>query len=161
MERGSPLPDHFHVNYKEYVFSLEEFEIATKLNLVLFRVDSGKIPYNDKIETTFSKSKYWYLKHLSETNTLHFYHDKCELKLVNNVTSSIRFFQESIHEEKYFASKFCIHVIPESRQHKYYNYFDFSQFFEFYQIHKLTYVLDVGRAFYAYLSKSDTDIHHH
>ena len=33
----------FHVNYKEDVFGLEEFEIATKLNLALVRVDSGKI----------------------------------------------------------------------------------------------------------------------
>ena len=157
----TPYMITFHVNYKEDVFSLEEFEIATKLNLELVPVDPGKISYKDELEATFSKSKYSYIKHLSEINTLHFYHPKCELKLANNVTSSIRFFQESIHEEKDFASKFCIHVIPESRQHKYYNYFDFSQFFEFYQIHKLTYVLDVGRAFYAYLSKSDTDIHHH
>ena len=53
-----------------------------------------------------------------------------------NVTSSTRFFQESIHEEKGFASMFCIHIISESRPYKYYNYFDFFQFFEFYRIHK-------------------------
>ena len=34
----------------------------------------------------------------------------------------------------------------------------FFQFFEFYQIHKLTYDLDLGRAFYAYLSEVDTEI---
>ena len=124
----------------------------------MVRVDSGKISYKDKIETTFSKSKYSYLKHLSESNTLHFYHHKCELKLVNNVTPSARFFQESIHEEKDFASKFCMHIIPEPWPYKYYSYFDFFQFFEFYQIHKLAYDLDVGRAFYAYLSDTDTEI---
>ena len=64
----------FHVNYKEDVFGLEEFEIATKHNLTLVRVDSGKISYKDKIETTFSKSKYSYLKHLFESNTMYFYH---------------------------------------------------------------------------------------
>ena len=89
---------------------LEEFEIAKKICLALVPVDSGKISYKDKIETTFSKSKYSYLKHLFENNTLHFYHHMCELKLVNDVTSSIRFFQESIHEETNFVSKFCIHL---------------------------------------------------
>ena len=117
------------------------------LNLALVRVESGKISYKDEIETTFSKSKYSYLKHLSESNALHFYHRKCELKLVNNVTSSIRFSQQNIHEEKDFVSKFSVHIIPEPRPYKYYNYFDFFQFFEFYQIHKLTYDLDVGPAF--------------
>ena len=105
----------FHVNYKEDVFGLEEFEIAIKHNLTLVRVDSGKTSYKDKIETTFSKSKYSYLRHLFESNTMHFYHHKCELKLVNNVTSSIRFFQESVHKEKDFASKFCTHIIPVPR----------------------------------------------
>ena len=129
--------------------------MARKLNLALVRVDFGNISYKDKIETTFSKSKYSYLKHLFESNTLHFCHHKCELKLINNVTSSIRFFQESIPEEKDFASKFCIHIIVE---YKYYNYFDFFQFFESYQKGKLTNDLDVGRAFYAYLSETDTEI---
>ena len=72
----------FHVNCKEDVFGLEEFEIAIKLTLELVRVSPGKISYKDKIETRFSKSKYLYLKHLSESNTLRFYHHKCELKLV-------------------------------------------------------------------------------
>ena len=154
MERGNPL---IHVNYKEDVFGLEDYEIATKLTLQLVRVSPGKILYKDKIETRFSKSKYSYLKHLSESNTLRLYHHKYELKLVNNVISSIRFFQESIHEEKNFVSKFCIRILPEPRPFKYYNYFDF-QYFVFYQIHKLTYDLDVGRVFYAYLSEVDTEI---
>ena len=54
----------FDVNFKEDVFGLEEFEIVTKLNLALVRVDPGKISYQDKIETKFSKSKYSYIKHL-------------------------------------------------------------------------------------------------
>ena len=89
MEREvTPYLITFHVNYKEDVFGLEEFEIATKLNLALVQVDSGisgKILYRDKIETTFSKSKCSYLKHLSESNTLNFYHYKCKLKLVSIV----------------------------------------------------------------------------
>ena len=89
---------------------------------------------------------------------LHFYHHKCELKLVNNVTSSVRFFQGSIHEETYFASKFCMHIISEPRLYKYYNYFECFQFFKFYQIHKLTYDLDVGHTVYTYLSEADTEI---
>ena len=97
----------------------------------MVRVDSDNILYKDKIETTFSKSKQSYLKYLSESNTLHFYHHKCELKLVNNVTSSIMFFQESFQEEKDFVSKFCIHIVLEPRLYKYYNYsifFNFSSF---------------------------------
>ena len=89
--------------------------------MALARVDSGKISHKDKIETKFSKSKYSYLKHLSESNTLNFYHHMCRLKLVNNVTSSLKFCQESTHEEKDFTSKICIRIIPEPRLYKYYN----------------------------------------
>ena len=106
---------------------------------------------------TFSKSKYSYLKHLSKSNTLHFYHHRCELKLVSNVTSSIRFFQESIHGEKDFAFKFCIHIVPELTSFKQYNYFDFFQFLKFYAKHTLTYNPNVGPAFYAYISVVDTE----
>ena len=74
--------------YSEDVFSAKELEIATKLNLELVCVDSGKISYKNKIKAMFQESKYSYLKHLSDSNMLHFYHHKCELKLVNNVTSS-------------------------------------------------------------------------
>ena len=108
-QKVTPYLITFHVNYKEDIFDLKEFEIATKLDLALVRVVSDKISYKDKKELTFSKSKYSYLKHLSESSTLHFYHHKCELKLVNNVTFSIRFFQENIHKEKDYASRFaCI-----------------------------------------------------
>ena len=94
------------------------FSVSRNFRFSLFRVDSGKISYNDKRETTSSNNKYSYIKHLSESNTLHVYYHKCELKLVNNVTSSIRFFQESIHEENDFVSKFCIHIIPEPRSYR-------------------------------------------
>ena len=107
---------------------------------------------------TFSKGKYSYLKHLSKSNTLHFYHHRCELKLVNNVTSSIRFLQESIRKEKVFASKFCIHIVPETTSFKYYNYFDFFQYLKFYLKHNLTYNPNVGPAFYAYISEVDTEV---
>ena len=68
------------------------------------------------------------------------------------------FFQESFQEEKDFVSKFCIHIVLEPRLYKYYNCNRFFQIFELYQIHILTYDLDVGRAFYAYLSEADTEI---
>ena len=106
---------------------------------------------------TFSKSKYSYLKHLSKSNTLHFYHHRCELKLVSNVTSSVRFFQESIHGEKDFAFKFCIHIVSELTSFKQYNYFDFFQFLKFYAKHTLTYNPNVGPAFYIYISVVDTE----
>ena len=91
----------FHVNYKEDVFDVDEFEIVTKHNLVLVQEDDSILGYKDKIETQFSKySKYSYLKHFKKSNTLHFYHHKVELKLVNNVTISIRFFQETYTSRK-------------------------------------------------------------
>ena len=114
-----------HVNYKEDVSGVDEFEIATKHNLDLVQEDGSRLRHKDKTETQFSKySKYSYLKHLKKSKTLHFYHCKVELKLVNNVTTSIGFFA----------------------------------FFEFYQIHKISYSLDGGRAFHAYLSQADTEI---
>ena len=57
-----------------------------------------------------------------------------------------------------FGSKFSLHVIPEPRQFKYCNYFDFFNFFEFYHVHKSEYALDVGGAFSAYLSETDTEV---
>ena len=158
-KQSTPYLIAFHVNYKEDVFSVDEFEIVTKHNLDLVQEDGSRLEYKDKIETQFLRySKYSYLRHLKKSNTLHFYHRNVELKLVNNITASIRFFQESIHEQKDFVLKFCIHIIPEPRPFKYYNYFDFFDFFEFYHIHETAYLLDVGRAFYAYLSQANTEI---
>ena len=76
---------------------------------------------------------------------------------VNNVTTSIRFFQDNIHERT-IAAKFSIHIFPDPRPFKYYNYFDFSDFFDCYQAKKADYTLDVGRAFHGYLSQADTEI---
>ena len=56
--------------------------------------------------------------------------------MINGVTTSITFLQQNIHERKYFAAKFLIHIIPEPRAFKYCNYFDFFDFFQFHQIHK-------------------------
>ena len=70
------------------------------------------------------------MKHLSKCNYQHFYHHRCELKLINNVIISIRFFQDNIHERNDFAAKFSIHTFPDPRLFKYYNYFDFFDFFE-------------------------------
>ena len=109
----------FHVNFKEDVFGLKEFNIATKYDLALIKQDDSVLKYKDKIENDFSDSKYSFLKHLNKVNSLHFYHQRCELKLINNV---IRFYQNNIHEKRDFGSKFSIHVIPEPRLFKYYNY---------------------------------------
>ena len=92
---------------------------------------------------------------MNKVNSLHFYHQRCELKLINNVTTCVRFYQSNIHKKRDFGSKFSVHVILEPRQFKYYNYFDF---FEFYQIHKSEYTLDVGRAFCACLSETNTEV---
>ena len=53
------------------------------------------------------------MKHLNGQSLLHLNYHRCELKLNNNVTTSIRFFQDIIHEKKDFASRFCIDIIPE------------------------------------------------
>ena len=143
-EEVTPYLITLHVNFKENVFGLEKFDISTKCNLALVTKEGSSITYKDKIE-----DKYSYLKH-------HFYHHLCEIKLINDVTASIRFLQPNIHERKDFAAKFSIHIIPEP--FKYYNYFDIFDFFEFYQIHNDTLDFHVGRAFHSYLSAADTEI---
>ena len=117
------------------------------------------LEYKDKLsEGGTSKSKYSYLKHLSKSNRLHFSHAKAELKLINNLTTCLRFFQQSVHDQKDFESKFCIHIIENPRPFKYYSYFDYFDFFEFYQIHKTNYNLDVGLTFNDYLTKNDPEM---
>ena len=154
----TPYLLNFHMKYKESVFELEEFDISTKYTLELFTRDSSKLSYKGKIQNTFDSSKYSFVKHLNGQSSLHFYHHRCELKLINNVTTSIRFFQDITHEKKDFSSRFCIHIVPEPRSFKHYNYFDFFYFFEFYQIHKQTYALTTGNAFHAFLTENETEI---
>ena len=93
-----------------------------------------------------------------KSNRLHFSHEKAELKLINYVTTSLRFFEPNVHCEKDFESKFCIHIIEYPRPFKHYSYFDYLDFFEFYQIHKTNYNLDVGIPFQDYLTKNDTEM---
>ena len=112
-----------HMKYRESVFELEEFDISTKYTLELLTRDNFKLSYKDKIQNTFDSSKYSFVKHLNG--------HRCELKLINNVTTSIRFFQDIIHEKKDFALRFCIHIIPEPRPFKHYNYSDFLTFSNF------------------------------
>ena len=109
-----------HVNFIENVFGLEELDISAKYNLVLVTKEESSITYKDKFRV-----KYSYLKHLTKTNLLHFYHHLCEIKMINDVAISIRFLQQNIHERKDFVAKFSIHIIPEPRPFKYYNNFDF------------------------------------
>ena len=150
----TPYILNFHMKYKESVFELEEFDTSTKYTLKLVTRDNSKLSYKN----TFDSSKYSFVKHLNGQGLIHFYHHCRGLKLINNVTTSIRFFQDIIHENKDFASRFCIHIIPEPRPFKHYNYFDFFDFFEFYQIHKQTYALNIGNAFHAFLTENETEI---
>ena len=147
------------MNYKEDNFGIETKVIATTYDLNLMKEDYSTLEYKDKLsEGGSSVSKYSYLRHLSKSNKLHFSHEKAELKLINNVTTSLRFFEQSVHDQKDFESKFCIHIIEDPRPFKYYSYFDYFDFFEFYQIHKTNYNLDVGIAFHGYLTKNDTEM---
>ena len=47
----------FHVNFKEDVFGIKEFNIAKKYNLALIRQDDSVLKYKGKIENEFSDSK--------------------------------------------------------------------------------------------------------
>ena len=122
-KQTTPYLITFYVNYKQDVFCLDEFEIATKHNLDLVQEDGSRLGYKDKIETQFLKySKYSYLKHLKKSKTLHFYHCKVELKLVNNVTTSIGFFAffefYQIHKIAYSLDGEGIPRRPVSSRHR-------------------------------------------
>ena len=125
----------------------------------MIKEDYSTLKYKDRrSEGGSSVSKYSHLRHLLKSNGLHFSHEKAELKLINGVTPSLRFFEQSVHDQKDFKSKFCIHIIEDPRPFKYYSYFYYFDFFEFYQIHKTNYNSDVGVAFHDYLSKNDTEM---
>ena len=139
-----------HVNYKEDNFGIETKEIASIYDLNFIKEDYSTLDHKDRVsEGGISVSRYSYY---------HFSHDKAELKLTNNVTTYLRFFKQSVHDQKDFKSKFCIHIIEDLRPFKYYSYFDYFDFFEFYQIHKTNCNLDVGVAFHDYLTKNDTEM---
>ena len=94
-----------HVNYKEDNFGIETKEIATTYDLNLIKEDYSMLEYKDKLsEVRSSVSKYSYLRHLSKSNRLHFSHEKAELTLINNMTTSLRFFKQSVHNQKDFES---------------------------------------------------------
>ena len=103
----TPYLLNFHMQYKQSVFELEEFDISTKYMLELVTRDNSKLSYKDKIQNTFDSSKYSFMKHLNGQSLLHFYHHLCELKLINNVTTSIRYFLG------YYSRKkgFCFEVL--------------------------------------------------
>ena len=50
-KQTTPYLITFHVNYKEDVFGVDEFEIATKHNLDLVQEDGSRLECKDKIET--------------------------------------------------------------------------------------------------------------
>ena len=52
-KQTTPYLITFYVNYKQDVFCLDEFEIATKHNLDLVQEDGSRLGYKDKIETQF------------------------------------------------------------------------------------------------------------
>ena len=124
-----------------------------KVNLMLVN-EENRLFYENKIQSK-NLDKY---SHLSKSNNLHFCHNRCELKLIHNVTTSTRFFQDNVYERNNFAAKFSIHIFRDPRPFKYDNYFDFLNFFEFYQAKKTDYAVDVGRAFHRYLSQTDIEI---
>ena len=74
------------------------------------------------------------------------------------MTASLRFFEQNVHDQKDFESKFCIHILEDPRPFKYHSCFDYFHFFELYQLHKTNYNLDLGVAFHDYLTKKDTEI---
>ena len=98
---------NFHMKYKESEFEQEEFDISTKFTLVLVTRDNSKLSYKDKIQNTFDFIKYSFVKHLNGQSLLHFYHHRCELKLINNVTASIIFFSGYYSQKK----GFCFEVL--------------------------------------------------
>ena len=50
-KQTTPYLITFHVNYKEDVFGVDEFEIVTKHNLKIMQEDGSRLRYKDKIET--------------------------------------------------------------------------------------------------------------
>ena len=148
----------FHMKYKENVFGLQTYDLSNKYMLALIRQPNAKILYKDRLENTHGKGKYSFAKALNTNSTIHFYHHKCEIKIINSVTTSFRFFQQNIHVRDEFGSKFAIHAIPDPRPFKHYLYFDFFDFFNYYQQHKLSFTSDIGRGFYSYLSDNNTEI---
>ena len=100
-EEVAPYLITLHLNFKENVLGLEEFDISTKYNLAFVNKEGSSITYKDKINDNYS-----YLKHLTKTNLLHFYRHLCEIKLINDVTTSIRFLQHNIHLRKVLNFRF-------------------------------------------------------
>ena len=147
----------FHMKFKQNFFGLETFDMSSNYVLNLVRQPNSDLFYKDKIENVFGKSKYSFDKAFNSGSTIHFYHHRCELKIISNVTTSIRFFKQNIHDKNDFGAKFAIHVIPEPRPLKQYLYFDFFDFYNYYQIHKESHDLDVGRTFHSYLTDNETE----
>ena len=86
---------HTQVNYKEDNFGIKIKEIATTYDLNLIKEDYSKLLYKDKFsEGGSSASKYFYLRHLSKSNRLHFSHKKAELKLMADEQSTRYWFLE-------------------------------------------------------------------
>ena len=82
------------VNYKEDNFGIETKEITTTYHLNLIKEGYNTLEYKDRLsEGGSSVSKYSYLKHLSQSNRLHFSHEKAEVKLINMVTTSSEIFR--------------------------------------------------------------------
>ena len=118
------------MNFKEDNFDIETTEITTTYDLNLIKENYSTLEYKARLsEVGSSVSKYSYLRHLSESNRLHFSHEKAELKLINNVSTSLTFFEQNIHYQKDFKSKFCIHILGDPRPFKYCSYFDYFDFF--------------------------------
>ena len=47
------------------------------------------------------------------------------------------FFEQSVHDQKDFESKFCIHILKDARPFRYHSYFDYFDFLNFTKSSKL------------------------
>ena len=145
------------MKFKQNIFGLQTFDMSSNFVLNLVCQPSSDLSYKDKIENVFGKSKYSFAKGFNSSRTIHSCYHRCKLKIINNVTTSIRFFKQNIHDKNDFGAKFAIYVIPEPRPFKHYLYFDFFDFYNYYQIHKESHDLDVGRTFHSYLTDNETE----
>ena len=132
----TPYLLNFHMKYKESVFELEEFDISTKYTLGLVTRDNSKLSYKAKIQNTFDSSKYSFVKHLNGQSLLHFYHHRCELKLINNVSLQLDF-------SGYYSRKkgFCFEVL-----HTYIPGTDTLQTLQLFQLFRLFQILSDTQA---------------
>ena len=68
-KEDTPYLVSFHVNFKEDVFGLKEFNIAHKFSLILVNEDKNCLSHKNEIQSKNSDSKYSHLKHCQNVTT--------------------------------------------------------------------------------------------